>query len=101
MQNKKYKMQPMNKVLPPKGSETWTLVSPEDPKKIKRIVQFSKDSLTGTIYISNIGNTAIQMQIDLDEMHLYPVEQYGSYVTSTDFARKIWSKLIDAGYKTV
>ena len=94
-------MTPMNKVLPPRGSQTWTLVSPEDPKKIKRIVQFSKDPHTGTIYISNIGTTMIQMLVDLDEIHLYPVEQYGSYVTSTDFARKIWSKLTDAGYKTV
>jgi len=94
-------MHPMNKVLPPRGAENWTLVSPEDPKKIKRIVQFARDPHTGTIYISNLGSTMIQMQVDLDEIHLYPVDQYGAYVTSTDYARKIWSKLIDAGYKTV
>jgi len=32
---------------------------------------------------------------------LYPVEQSGSYVTSSDFARKIWENLVNAGYKTV
>ena len=97
-----HNMQPVpKKVLPPKGSETWTMVSPETPQAIKRILQFAKDPYTNTIYISNIGSTPVEMQVDGDKISLYPVETTGSFVTSTDFARKVWANLTAAGYKTV
>jgi hypothetical protein len=104
-------------------------VSPETPQNIKRILQFAQDPITNTIYISNLGDTVLSLSIhhtehlgspvsgksslSLREMNsstpvtsvhdvtLYPVEQSGSYVTSSDFARKIWENLVNAGYKTV
>jgi hypothetical protein len=91
----------MNKVLPPKGSEVWSLTSPETPNDIKRIVQFSRDSITNTLYISNLGQSVIELTVNESKIILTPVEKYGSYVTSADFARKIWNQLIDAGYKVV
>ena len=97
-----YKMQPVpKKMLPPKGSETWTMVSPETPEAIKRMLQFAKDPHTNTIYISNIGSSPVEMQVDGDKIILYPVETTGSFVTSTDFARKVWANLTAAGYKTI
>lgn len=120
-------MTPMNKPLPPKGSEIWTMVSPELPQTIKRIVQFAKDPITNTIYISNLGSTPLVLDIEenlgtpvrgksssgLREIHphpnsvshnlmkLHPVEEFGCFVTSADFARKIWDNLTAAGYKIV
>jgi hypothetical protein len=119
----------IHKVLPPKGAKVWSLVSPETPQNIKRILQFAQDPITNTIYISNLGDTVLSLSIhhtehlgspvsgksslSLREMNsstpatsihdvtLYPVEQSGSYVTSSDFARKIWENLVNAGYKTV
>lgn len=118
-----------HKVLPPKGSKVWSLVSPETPQNIKRILQFAQDPVTNTIYISNLGSTVLAINIQYSEyigspvsgksssdlreanpfpsvtsfndVKLYPVEQSGSYVTSLDFARKIWDNLVNAGYKTV
>jgi archaellum component FlaG (FlaF/FlaG flagellin family) len=98
---KKYIMHTKTKTLPPKGAENWTLVSPEQPEKIKRIVQFSVDPYTKTIYISNLGSTMLKIDLNEDTVMLFPVEKFGSYVTSTDLGRKIWSNLIDAGYKPV
>lgn len=89
------------KTLPPKGAKTWTLVSPEQPEKIKRIVQFCLDAYTKTIYISNLGSTMLKIDLKTDTIMLLPVEKFGSYVTSTDLGRKIWNNLIDAGYKPV
>ena len=77
------------------------MVSPETPQAIKRILQFAKDPYTNTIYISNIGSTSVEMQVDGDKISLYPFETTGSFVTSTDFARKVWANLTAAGYKTV
>jgi hypothetical protein len=95
-------MQPVpKKVLPPKGAETWTMISPETPQAIKRMLQFAKDPHTNTIYISNIGSSPVHMQIESDKLILYPVETTGSFVTSTDFARKIWVNLTAAGYKPI
>ena len=118
-----------HKVLPPKGSKVWSLVSPETPQNIKRILQFAQDPITNTIYISNLGDTVLSLSIHHTEhlgspvsgksslslreinsyasainshnVNLYPVEETGSYVTSSDFARKIWDNLVNAGYKTV
>ena len=118
-----------HKVLPPKGSKVWSLVSPETPQNIKRILQFAQDSVTNTIYISNLGDTVLSLSIhhtehlgspvsgksslslrelnsstpatSVHDVTLYPVEESGSYVTSLDFARKIWDNLVNAGYKTV
>ena len=122
-------MTPANKILPPKGSETWTMVSPELPKSIKRIVQFAKDPITNTIYISNLGSSPLVLNIEHSEhlgspvsgksssnlrestphpntssrsdVKLHPVEEFGCFVTSADFARKIWDNLTAAGYKPV
>jgi len=119
----------IHKVLPPKGAKVWSLVSPETPQNIKRILQFAQDPITNTIYISNLGDTVLSLSIhhtehlgspvsgksslslrelnsstpatSVHDVTLYPVEQYGSYVTSSDFARKIWENLVNAGYKTV
>jgi hypothetical protein len=119
----------IHKVLPPKGAKVWSLVSPETPQNIKRILQFAQDPITNTIYISNLGDTVLSLSIhhtehlgspvsgksslslrelnssttstSVHDVTLYPVEQSGSYVTSSDFARKIWENLVNAGYKTV
>ena len=122
----------IKKILPPKGAKVWSLVSPETPQNIKRILQFAQDPITNTIYISNLGDTVLSLSIhhtehlgspvsgksslslrelnssppatSVHDVTLYPVDWYsetGCYVTSSDFARKIWENLVNAGYKTV
>lgn len=91
---------PSNINLPPKGSETWSIVSPDQPQTIKRIIQFARNSITNTIHISNLGDTELRLTIDLEEISLYPRIQ-GSYITSIECGRKIWANLVAAGYTPV